>query len=128
MDLDVTYKDLIKRIVCNTECNKCIINWCESWPGTATLKEFLDQEFNKHEDDEKFNNRQWETTDSAILITFSATCEESKETLIDVIDDLTKHSYVANLKTTSSCHVQHESLYFSSDDNNHYTSFFIKFK
>ena len=102
MDWDLTYKDLIKKIVCNTESNKCIMHWCESCPGTATLKEFLDQELNEHEDDEKFNYCQWDTTDRAILTTFTATYEEYKETLIDVIDDLTRHSYIAKLKITSS--------------------------
>ena len=102
MDWDLTYKDLIKKIVCNTESNKCIMHRCESCPGTATLKEFLDQELNEHEDDEKFNYCQWDTTDRAILTTFTATYEEYKETLIDVADDLTKHSYIAKLKVTSS--------------------------
>ena len=90
MDWDVTYKDLIRKIVCNTEYNKCIINRCESCPGTATLKEFIDRKFNKYGDDEKFNYCQWDTADRAILITFTAMYEEYKETLIDVIDDLTK--------------------------------------
>ena len=75
---------------------------CESYPGTATLKDFLDQELNKHEDDEKFNYCQLHTTDRAILTTFTATYKEYKETLIDVIDDLTRHSYIAKLKITSS--------------------------
>ena len=75
---------------------------CESCPGTATLKEFLDRELNEHEDDEKFNYCQWDTTDRAILTTFTATYKEYKETLIDVIDDLTRHSYIAKLKITSS--------------------------
>ena len=97
-----TYKDLIKKIVYNPESNKCIIHQCESCPGTATLKEFLDQELNEHEDDEKFNYCQWDTTDRAILTTFTATYKEYKETLIDVIDDLTRHFYIAKLKITSS--------------------------
>ena len=58
MDWDLTYKDLTKKIVYNRESNKCIIHRCESFPGTATLKEFLDQQFNVHEEDEKFNYRQ----------------------------------------------------------------------
>ena len=74
----------------------------ESCPGTEALKEFIDQELKKHEDDEKFNYCQWDTTDRAILTTFTATYEEYKETLTDVIDDLTKHSYIAKLKITSS--------------------------
>ena len=48
---DLTYKDLIKKIVYNTESNKCIMHQYESCPGTATLKEVLDQKRNEHEDD-----------------------------------------------------------------------------
>ena len=87
MDWDLTYNDLIQKIVSNTEINKCI------GPGTATLKEILDQELNEHQDNEKFNYCQWDTTDRAILTTFTATYKECKETLIDVIDDLTRYLY-----------------------------------
>ena len=62
----------------------------------------LDQELNEHDDDEKFNYFQWDTTGRAILATFTAIYEEYKETLIDVIDHLTRHSYIAKLKITSS--------------------------
>ena len=86
----------------NTESNKRIMHWCEFRPGTATLKEFLDQEVNEHGDDEKINYCQWDTTDQAILTTFTATYKEHKETLIDVIDDLTRHSHIAKLKITIS--------------------------
>ena len=51
MDWDLAYKDLIEKIVYNPESNKCIMHWCESCLDTATLKEFLDQELNEHEDD-----------------------------------------------------------------------------
>ena len=98
MDWDLTYKDLIKKIVQNPESSKCITHRCESCPGTATLNEFLDEELNEHEDDEKFNYCQWDTMDRAILKTFTALYEEYKETLNDVIDDLTRHSYTAKLK------------------------------
>ena len=50
MDWDLTYKDLIKKIAYNPESSKCIMHWCESCPSTATLKEFLDQELNEHDD------------------------------------------------------------------------------
>ena len=43
MDWDLTHKDLIKKIICNTESNKCIMHRYESCPGTATLKEFLEK-------------------------------------------------------------------------------------
>ena len=102
MDWDVTYKDLIKKIVCNTDSNKCIMHWYESCPCTATPKEFLDYELSEHEDDEKFNYCQWGTMDRAILATFTATYEEYRKTLIEVTDDLARHSYIAKLQITSS--------------------------
>ena len=102
VDWDLTYKDLIKKIVYNPESNKCIMHWCKSCPGTGTLKEFLDQELNEDEDDEKFNYCQWDTADQAILTIFTATNKEYEDTLIDVIDDLTRHFYITKLKITSS--------------------------
>ena len=90
---DLTYKDLLKKIVCNSENKKCIMHWCESCPVSATLKEFLDQRLNKYEGDEKFNYCQWNITDQVILTTITSTYKEYKDTLIDVIDDLTRHSY-----------------------------------
>ena len=99
MDQDLTYKDLIKKIICNTENKKWIVHQCESCPGTATLKEFLNQELNKDEDDEKFNYCQWNTGDRATLTIFTSANKEYKETLID---DLTRHLYIKKLKITSS--------------------------
>ena len=102
MDWGSTYKDLIKKIAYNPESNKPITHRYEFYPGTAALKEFIDQELNKYEDDEKFNYCQWNTEDRAILTTFTDTYEEYKETLSNVIDYLTRHSHIAKLKITSS--------------------------
>ena len=101
-DWDLTYKVLIKKIVCNTEGNKWIMHRCETYPGIATLKELLDQEFNEHEDNEKINYCQWDTTGRSILKIITATYEEYRNTLIDAIDDLTRHTYISKLKITSS--------------------------
>ena len=120
---DLADKDLIKKIVCSTESNKCILHRCKSCPVTPTLKECLDQGLNEHEDDEKFNYCQWDTTERAILTTFTALYEEYKETLIDVIDDLTRVSYESYIPWLYTASDQHDSLFFSSDDNNRYTSF-----
>ena len=67
---NLTYKSLIKKVVCDTKSNKCIMHWCESYPGTGTLKEFLDQKLNQHQDNKKFNYCQLGTTYQAILETF----------------------------------------------------------
>ena len=56
--------------------------WCESCPGTATPKEFLDQDLNEDEDDEKLNYYQWETMDRSVMTIFTATNKEYKEMLL----------------------------------------------
>ena len=94
MDWYLTYKDLIKKIIYIPESNKCHMHQCEFCPSTETLKEILDQEPNEHEDEEKFSYCQWDTTDRAILATFTATYEEYKETLIDVIDDIINNTFL----------------------------------
>ena len=101
-DCDLPCKGLIKKIVCSPESNKYMMHQCEFCLGTATLKEFLDQELNELENDQEFIYCQWDTTDQGKLTSITATYEEYKETLIDVIDDLTRHSYIAKLKITSS--------------------------
>ena len=65
---------------------------CESCPSTATLKELLEQKLNKLKDCEKSNYFKYGTTERAILITFTATYGEYTKTLIDVADDLARHS------------------------------------
>ena len=127
---------------------------CQSCPGTETLKEFLDQELNEHEDDEEFNESPWDTTDRASFTTITVTYKKHKETLIDIIQNLTTYSYIATLKnyqfliqekmqryhwSKEYCklptlvvyylgpdgNLQHDSLCFISNKNNHYTNFFI---
>ena len=84
MDWDLAYKDLVKKIVATLKATN----------GTAILKEFLDQTPNEHEDDDEFNYCQWDSTDRITLATITATYKKCKETLIDVIDDLTRYSYI----------------------------------
>ena len=43
-----------------------------------------------------------EIMDQATSATITATYKEYKKNLIDVIDDLIRHSYIAKLKVTSS--------------------------
>ena len=78
MDWDLTYKDLIKKIVYNSESKKCIMHRCKFCSGNVTLKIFLDQELNEHEYAEKFNHCQWETKDGSILRTLKSLTKNTK--------------------------------------------------
>ena len=68
-------------------CNSEIV----SWSGTQWTWRWWE-----------INNCQWGTTDRAILKIFTAAYTECKQILIDVIDHLTRHSYMAKLKVTRS--------------------------
>ena len=43
-DWDVNCKDLIIKVVCDSSNKECMIYCCESCPGIAGLKEFLDEQ------------------------------------------------------------------------------------
>ena len=67
----------------------------ESCPGRAVLKQFLDEQLSDVDSESEFHYNQWDSTDQTSLTTVKTTYEEYKEVLIDAIDRLTKHSYLA---------------------------------
>ena len=67
----------------------------ERCPDRDALQKFLDEELEEVESDEEFHCSQWETTNWATLSARTTTCEKYKELLIDTIDGLTMHSYLA---------------------------------
>ena len=89
---DITYKDLISKIVCDSTRNECMMHHCESCLGRAGLKQFLDEQLSDVDSESEFHYNQWDTTDRAPLTTVTATCKEYKDVLIHAIDKLTKHS------------------------------------
>ena len=106
----------------------------------------------KHKNDEEFNHCQWDATDQATLTTITATYEEYKESLIDVIGYFNKAFLYCQAKNyqffiqdeiqilhsrKEYCKLHllvvynlgqdgslhHEWLCFILNDSNHYTSF-----
>ena len=95
IDWEYMYKDLIKKVVCDPDNKVCMMHRCESCPGSAALKKFLDDEFSHLDMDPELHYCQWQTTDCAALATLTTTFEEYKELLIDSISNITRHSYLA---------------------------------
>ena len=95
IDWEYTYKDLIKKVVCDRDNKVCMMHRCESCPGSTALKKFLDDELRHLDMDSEFHYCQWQTTDRAALATLTTTFKESKKILIDSINNLTRHSYLA---------------------------------
>ena len=106
---------LISKLVCDSTSRECIIHRCEKCPGSEALETFLDSELEDFEPDAEFHYSQWQTTDQATLVTMTTTCEEFKETLVDTINSLTTHSYLAKcqakfLKTTKESLLHNEAI------------------
>ena len=95
IDWDITYKDLISKLVCDSNKRECMMHRCEFCPGRDALKQFLDDQLSEIDAESEFHYNQWDNTDRASLSTVTTTCEEYKEILVDMIDKLTKHSYLA---------------------------------
>ena len=91
---DITYKNLISKIVWDSTRKQYMMHWCESCPGRAGLKKFLNEQLSDVDSESEFHYNQWDTTDRASLTT-ATTYEEYKDVLIDAIDKWTKHSYLA---------------------------------
>ena len=90
IDWEVTYKDLINKIVCDPTNDECMMHRCESCPWTEALKQFLDEELKDVDMGDEFHYSQWDTTDRVTLITlrhsYLAKCQakfltSKKETL-----------------------------------------------
>ena len=75
-DWEYTYKDLIKKVVCDPDNKVCMMHRCESCPRSAALKKFLDDELNHLDMDSEFHYCQWQTTNRAALATLTTTFEE----------------------------------------------------
>ena len=95
IDWEYTYKDQIKKVVCDPNNKVCMMRRCESCRGSGVLKKFLDDELSHLDMDSEFHYCQWQTTDRAALATLTTTFKESKKILIDSINNLTRHSYLA---------------------------------
>ena len=181
LNWEVTYEDLINKVVCDPSYCEYMVHHFTNCPGTNTLCKFLEEELSDIDPDFQFHYSQWQTADRASLLTITSTCEEYKNTLIPAINTITKHLFLAKCQANflrakkeslkanevivlgdfaennqffvqdeiqsyhwnkeycmlhplvvyfidSDGKIQQNSLCFISDDNNHDTNLFIKYK
>ena len=92
-----TYKTLISKIVCNTDNKMCMLHQCEQCPGSQALQCFLLTQYNDLNEEIQF--QQWKSTDRMDLITVVMTRKEWIEEVVQVLDDLTKNSFIAKCQS-----------------------------
>ena len=95
LNWEVTYKDLVNKVVCDPSNRECMMHHCTNCPKTNELRKFLEEELSDIDPDFQFHYSQWQTTDRASLVTVTSTCEAYKDTLISAINAITKHSFLA---------------------------------
>ena len=95
LNWEVTYKDLVNKVVCDPSNHECMMHRGTNCPGTNALRKFLEEELSDIDPDFQFRYSQWQTTDRASLVTVTSTCEEYKDTLISAINAITKHLLLA---------------------------------
>ena len=70
---EVTYKDLVNKVVCGPSNRECIMHRCTNFPETNALSKFLEEEVSDIDPDFQFHYSQWQTT---VLLTVTSTCEK----------------------------------------------------
>ena len=89
------YKLLMGKLVCSTSDKICMVHRCPSCPGAESLKTFLKEQLTDEQSYADITFTQWETTDRATIETFSMPVFEFIDFLVERIDKLTSHSYIA---------------------------------
>ena len=95
LNWEVTYKDLVNKVVCYPSNHECMMHQCTNCPGRNAQRKFLKEELSDIDPHFRFHYSQWQTTDRASLVTDTSTCKEYKDTLISAINTITKHMFLA---------------------------------
>ena len=82
-------------VVCDLNTKMCMIHWCEHRPGNNGLREYLNEIFADHSEDEEISFHQWQGTDRAMLYTQTMPILDFLDLLVDTVSNLTAHSFIA---------------------------------
>ncbi len=88
-----TYKELMEMVVCSRENNECMVHRCYKCPGTTPLRAYLQDALASDQQEIPF--KQWQSTDRSELVNQILAVDEFIDLLVNSIDKLTSHSYIA---------------------------------
>ena len=69
LNREVTYKDLVNKVVCDPSNCECMMHGYSNCPGTNALHKFLEEELSDIDPDFQFHHSQWQITDRPSLVT-----------------------------------------------------------
>ena len=95
-----TYKNLLQKLVCDTDNRACMMKQCDKCLGIIKLCDYLTDIFHDDDDGDEVivSYKYWSDEGSGFtsLTDRHAPCDEFIEKLILKIDDLTQHHYTAH--------------------------------
>ena len=93
----ITYHDLSERLVCSTDSILCMLHRCVNYPGITGLQTFLENKLEGTilENDESIVYKQWISTDRTTLEESIKPISEYLDILIQEIEKLTTHHFIA---------------------------------
>lgn len=93
--LTLLAKNMMQKIVCDTDNMECMVQDCEQCPRFNNLQTYLEGKFSAFEFDDDIIYSQWDSTDSTELRNYTTSVEEFIGLLLHQMDILTTHSCVA---------------------------------
>lgn len=98
--IKVTYKEVIKKIVCDTDSKMCMLRICNNCNDIAKIQEIIKNNLFLSESeldlDQQITFNQWTQTDRAELIAKTCKTEEFIEEASSKFNSLIPHYYIAN--------------------------------
>lgn len=101
IQIEETYKDLIKFLVCDSENSDCMLRHCDKCPTDEKLSEFLKKKLDYLDDEDEIGYSQWMNTDRPDLVKQSVSVEEYINLLIKKLQALIPHSFISKCQAKS---------------------------
>lgn len=95
------YKELILHMVCEGATRECMLRHCDKCPSKDNLVHFLQSTFEEYDDEDVIEYSQWVSTDRTEMIRCSSSVIEFIEILVDKLNKLIPHSYIAKSQAST---------------------------
>ena len=94
---NISYKDILEKLVCSVENRDCMLHLCENCPGKDALEDYLSEIFanNDYDTDDTIVYKQWVHTDRTSLVQLTASVQEFIQIAVDNFNNLRSHHFIA---------------------------------
>lgn len=99
--IEEDYKELILHMVCEGATRECMLRHCDKCPSNDNIVHFLQSKFEDYNDEDIIEYSQWVSTDRTNMIRCSSSVDEFIETLVEKLNKLIPHSYIAKLQAST---------------------------